>query len=124
MSSSGQRPHFLRRNVDVIAATFIIAFAGIGTAVTSLVTSPSFPVERWVVQPAVQSVRPHVMQIREDIQREIAETRLHMKGDVCQMKNDIREAGRETAQFRQEIRRMRSEIRDEIRSWFRPSNWR
>jgi hypothetical protein len=124
MSSSGQRPHFLRRNVDVIAATFIIAFAGIGTAVTSIVTSPSFPVERWVVQPAVQSVRPHVMQIREDIQRELAEARLQVKGDVCEMKSDIREAGRDTAQVREDIRRMRSEIRDEVRSWFRPSNWR
>lgn len=135
MSSSTQRPHWLRRNVDLFAATFIIAFAGIGTAATSWITSPTFRMDRWVVEPAIQSVRPHLtqihvdtrevaFQIREDLKREIEQTRQQAKGDFCQMRKDMHEAGRDTARIRDDIRRIRSEIRDEIRSWFRHSDWR
>jgi hypothetical protein len=127
MSPSGQQgPHWFSRNSDIIAATFIVVFAAVGTAATSWVTSPSFGMDRIVMQPRVETVRPHLTQIRtetrqaaDEIRQEIERARRDVQGDFCQMKGDIHQVGRETAQIKQNMRQLRNEFREEIRGWFR-----
>lgn len=123
------------RNWDLLAATFIVVFAGIGTAATSLITSPSFGAGHWIVEPAVQSIRPQIREIHTEareaamqVRQELESARQQVRGDLCEMRSEMHEAGRDTARMRDDMRRLRTEIRDgirsEIRSWFRHSDWR
>jgi len=100
------------RNWDLIAATVIVVFAAFGTAATSLITSSSFPTNRWLVEPAVQSVRPQIVEIHSESREAAAQIRR----DLQQARHDVQS---DFCGVRDELRKVRSELREEIRSLFR-----
>lgn len=105
MGDPGERSGYFTRNADILALTLIVLFGGIGSAIAQRVNS--VPWERFV--PMVDSIKPRIIQIREEESRRIREESLQIADESRRIQEESR----------QQMHRVRDELRQQFREMFR-----